>query len=586
MAIEKHNLPEIFQPDNLNNELYDNWLTLYSKRWFVLFVTAAALIGFTLYYSQKPNVYTAQARILVENVEQVPKTAQDMMAPVLPSQTGEDYYGTQIAILTGRKTRTLVAAEVGPIPGYDISAGLERDTRILSLICKHRDPIMAADIANKFAEVYVRESSRESLFISQQILKWIPEDIENWDSKQSLEGLSNVDKQAFSESLLSVMGDPEVQKLRTDKLEARSKLQALSQRYLPGHPEMKLLSERLEYIDGQLKQRTKTLLDLVRANLAGKINITNVRVLEEAMPPSRPSEPNRRRGILLGALLGFFAAAALVLFVENVSQTVRSERDLESLELPFMGYIPLNRQLLNRSSLRNGGRTSLINVIKKDHLLADALASARTHILFSVPYEKSRRIMITSAVPSEGKSTIACLLAYSLTGLGRKILLIGADIRKPFHYSENKNQKGLTDYLVGNATIDDIIQPFENSPLMVIGSGTHTPNPAELLASERLRELLEIVGERFDRVVVDIPPVLFIPDGLILAKHIHTGVLICGAGMVDKKTVRTVKEKFGTIGYSFIGAIINRADYEKEGYRYKYLNTYKKYYRKTAVDGG
>jgi capsular exopolysaccharide synthesis family protein len=221
-----------------------------------------------------------------------------------------------------------------------------------------------------------------------------------------------------------------------------------------------------------------------------------------------------------------------------------------------------------------------MKILKVNTALADAVANARTHILFSMPYDKSRRIMLTSAIPAEGKSMIASLLALSLTTLGRKILLIDADLRKPslHRYLGLRNDKGLADYLVGLATLDEIIQSVKDSPLQIITSGALSRNPSELLASERFRELLDKCGERYDRVVIDVPPVLYIPDGLIIAKVVHTGILVCGAGMVHKKTIRQVREKFDSVGYAFIGAIINRADFDRQGYRYKYYNTYKNYY--------
>lgn len=574
----------------VSNELMENWLTLVSKRWMVLISTAVIAVGLTLYYAQLPDLYEAETKILVEHVEQVPKTEQDMVVSTAPANTEEDYYGTQIAIISGRKMAETVEQELGEPVQYSINVKRIRDTRIIALSCKSADPETAARVANKFAEVFVRESSREGLYVTQQILQWIPDDIETLENKEAMDrissGLTGVNKKAFAESFSTIAQDTEIQKLRSDKMSIQTQLHDLSQRYRPEYPEMVELSQRLNYVENQLKQHIKTKLDLMKANLAGKLNITNIRVLEEAVTPSAPAEPDRARGVLLGTVLGFLGVIGFVLFIEGANQKVRTEHDLETAcNLPFLGYLPLVKVLLqNKKNVTQHGAEpiSVIEAIRQDGLLADSVASIRTHILFSVPYEKSKRIMLTSAIPDEGKSTVAALLAYSLTGLGRHILLIDADMRKPFLHTSLgvPNEKGLTDYLVGNVTIDEVIRTVEGTDLKVITAGRRTPNPSELLASERLRELLDRATEMFDRVVIDVPPVLFIPDALVLAKHVHTGVLVCGSGMVDKKTVRTVKEKFDSIGHSFIGAIVNRADYEHEGYRYKYLKTYTKYYKK------
>jgi capsular exopolysaccharide synthesis family protein len=190
--------------------------------------------------------------------------------------------------------------------------------------------------------------------------------------------------------------------------------------------------------------------------------------------------------------------------------------------------------------------------------------------------------MFTSCLPDEGKSTVAALLSLSLAQMGRKILLIDADLRRPFlhQYLNTPNEKGLTDYLVGTVTIEDIIRPVEGSTLKMITGGTVSPNPSELLSSERFGFLLDAASEYFDRIIIDVPPVLYIPDALVVAKHIHSGILICGSGMIDKNVAKKVKEKFDVIGHALIGVVVNRVNYEQHTYRYHYYKKYKHYYSK------
>jgi capsular exopolysaccharide synthesis family protein len=272
--------------------------------------------------------------------------------------------------------------------------------------------------------------------------------------------------------------------------------------------------------------------------------------------------------------------------MEYSSQRIKVESDVQQfLNIPFLGYIPEAKEVMVNKTASAASDTpstfeSLAEAFKKNAVLADAVASVRTHILFSMPYERSKRIMLTSSIPDEGKSTVAVLLALSLTGLGRKILLIDADLRKPFlhRYLRLENKKGLSDYLVGTASLRDVVCSVSGSDLKVILGGTPSPNPSELLSSERFRELLDEMSKNFDRVVIDVPPVLYIPDGLVVAKCVHSGILVCGSGMVDGKIAKTIKEKFESIGHALIGVVINRANYEQEGYRYRYYHRYKKYY--------
>ena len=571
---------------------------LHSKK-IIVSVTGIIMMCSVLYFASKSNLYTASIKIIVEKTDKdTPRSSQDMVMPTFRGE--EDYYGTQIAILTGRKIVEQVAREIPEARKAEVSAKRVRGTRIITLSVVYRDPELAAKICNKYGEVYVRESARESLFMSQQILSLIPEDLEalGKDSAQTAQAADAMEQQLgkkfnrreFAESLSNVASDPIIQRLRQKRIELDSKVADLSQRYKSEHPVLKQAQEQLNYANAEIRDRTNTILNNLKANLAGEINITNIRVLEEALPPRNPSSPKRVRGILLHTLLGFIGSCSLVLFFEHANQKIRTEKDLNpSVRLPFLGYIPYAKNFMKRkrgvTDAKDTEEASYLEGLRENSVLSDAVASVRTHLLFSMPYEKSRKIMLTSCIPNEGKSTVAALLALSLTTLGRNILLIDGDLRKPYlhSYLGLKNDKGLTDYLIGASKIDEVIRDVPGSMLKMITAGSISPNPSELLSSEGFRVLLEKALERFDRVIIDVPPVLYIPDGLVVAKHVHSSVLVCGSGMIFKKVVKTVVEKFDSIGHSFIGVVINRADYEHEKYRYKYFSTYKNYYSKSSV---
>lgn len=568
-------------------------------KWIILSITAIAMLCSIIYFSSKPNLYTASVQILVEKVDQSPQSYQQMMMPSFRGE--EDYYGTQIAILTGRKVGLTVAEELEIVSrDYELDAHRVRGTRILSLSVTHKNPELAATIANKYAEIFIREQSQRETFMSKQILKLIPEKIGEGsavlESEMAAEGsASQFNKREFAESLSSVTGDPVIQKMRNQKLDIESQLTQLTQRYKPEHPSIRELKDRLVYVETELKERMEKIVNNVRANLAGDIKITNVRVIEEALPPSKPSKPDRKKGVTTHTVIGFIASLAFVIFVEKVNQKVRSEKDLfPGVRLPFLGYVPYAKDFVKTKKgtksvkgmnyAKSHQEVSYVENLRENTMLSDAVASVRTHILFSMPYEKSRKIMLTSAIPNEGKSTVACLLALSLTTLGRKILLVDADMRKSYlhTYLGVQNGKGLSDLLVGSAKFEEVVQAVSGSTLKIITAGTNSLNPSELLGSEAFKNLLDEALVHYDRVIVDVPPVLYIPDGLIVAKSVHSGVLVCGSGMVTKKIINTVIQKFDAIGHSFIGIVINRANLEKEQYRYSYYGTYKNYYGDTS----
>lgn len=568
----------------------------------ILAIAFIAMLASTLFFSVLPNIYTANCQILVEKVE-APKSYRDEL--LMPTFRGEeDYYGTQIAILTGRKVMARAERELGyPLKNTDVQAKRQRGTRIILLTVTHPDPVRVAQIANKIAEVYLMQSAEESFFMSRQILKLTdnanasaakpvdsaeagspPPSQEALEEAVQTEARSADAASGKKELVQSLTGDPMAQQLKQEKVEIEAKINELSQRYRPQHPEIRRLNERLSYIDTRLDERTDRFVSNLRANLTSDVKIGNVRILEEALVPDKPSGPQRLKGIFINTVLGFVFGVVFVVLYENINQKVRSDEDLRvSMHIPFLGYIPAVKELQKnkkKNAVPAWSDVSIVEVLETNVILSDAVANVRTHILFSMPYEKSRRIMLTSAMPNEGKTTVSALLALSLAALKRNILLIDADLRRPFlhTYFKLKNEKGLCDYLIGAAKPEEIIRSIEGTSLKLVTGGITSPNPSELLSSQAFRDFLEKMQEKFDRIVIDVPPVLYMPDGLIVAKHVHSGVLVCGSGMVDKKIIKRVRDKFDAVGHSFIGAIINRADYAAQGYKYKYYRYYKDYY--------
>ena len=566
------------------SDFAEYWRIVVGNLRTILAITAVGTLLSSIYFSTRPNLYTATVQILVERAR--PTQQASSQAIFMPNYRSEDdYYGTQIAILTGRKIQEKVVKkfQIDPLKEkYRTRATRLRATRIIAFSVTHKNPKMAADIANQFAEFFVQENANEDLYVTEQILKLIPEKMD-LDEKQTAEGTSEFNKKEYVESFASVMEDPVVQKMRTEKIELGAKLNEYSQRYKPLHPVMAELTERLKYVDNEIKDRTSKIVTNLRAGLSGKIKINNVRILELASPPLKPSEPKRVRGVAIITFMLLISSVWLIVFREILNEKVRTEKDLPPMiDVPFLGYLPVARELLrNKKNSRQAGKNvSLVDAIVHNSVLADSVAGLRTHILFSMPYEKSKRIMFTSSIPEEGKSTAATLFALSLVMLKRKILLIDGDLRRPslHSYLGLKNEKGLGDFLVGECAIEEIIRSVPGSDLKLITSGGKMENAAEFLASERFGLLMNTASENFDRIVIDVPPSLFIADGLIIAKHVHSGVLVCGSGMVNRKTIQAVIDKFHVVNHAFIGLVINHADFEKEGYRYQYYRNYKNYY--------
>jgi capsular exopolysaccharide synthesis family protein len=556
----------------------------------VVLVTIISLVASSVYFWRLPNRYTAKASMSIERNEKVPKSSQGIVEP--SGGVGDDYYGTLVSILTSQKTKKAVLSELGypsssRLTGkrLKLSAKRLRGSTIIVVSANCEDAEWAAKVANKAAEVLIRESSKEELHVASQVLKLIP-DGEKAMIFETQGQTADFDKESYAESLSGVTLDPVLGALRAKKLEMEIRQQELNSRYQPMHPDIVELNSNLSYVDSKIKRRMSSILSNLRASLAGKINITNIRLLEEAVTPNRPSEPNRPKGIFIVTFLGFLVGTFSAVLLDSLNPKVWVEKDLyPDIPLAFLGYVPVVKSLttvkdyVKRKNQDNSPPIS--DVLRNDPYLTNMIANIRTHIIFSVPYEKAKRIMLTSALPDEGKTTVAALLALSFESLGRNILLIDADMRRSqlHRILRVKNELGLSDYLKGKAVFEQVVRSIPGTGLKFISAGSKPVNPTELLASERFKELLDKAGERFDRVVTDMPPVLLIPDGLVVAKHVHTGVLVCGSGMIIKRTLKKVVEKFESIGHEFIGVVINQADYGDESYyyRYKYSSSLKRY---------
>jgi len=554
-------------------------------KWRVVAITGIAFVLSTIYFSMQPNFYTSELQFMIERVDQQGKPFNEVS--IAAFQGEDDYYGTQVAILTSGQIQDAVQKELHVSGG--VQARRLRGTRIVSITVQSGNPQTAADIANKTYEVYKTRNKQEDLFVPQQLLKLLPGGTEASEKDVEAALPSGITKKQYLESLRSVNDDLIINKLKNEKLDVESQLQQYSQRYKSKHPVVKELNEKLIYLNAQMEDRTKLILNGLRANAAGEFQISNMKLLQKAMPSHSPSGPDRSKGVMMSTLAGFVASIALILLLEYANQKIRTEDDLGlNFGAPFLGYVPLAKEL---TSIRKDDQaaniqqdSTILDVIHKHAELKDALVLLRTRFLFSMPLERSKRIMITSAIPGEGKSTVSALLAATLASKGEKVLLIIADIRRPLlakSLGVSDQRKGLTDFLIGNVPhASDVIYDVPQSFMKLLPAGGNSPNPTELLESKRFPELLDSVSRDFDRVIIDVPPVLYIPDGFMIARHVHSSILVCGSDMVNKRVVKDLVKKFSDLNHPFIGIVINRAAFGTAAYykHSKYYQAHKKYY--------
>jgi succinoglycan biosynthesis transport protein ExoP len=301
------------------------------------------------------------------------------------------------------------------------------------------------------------------------------------------------------------------------------------------------------------------------------LHASNVSIVDPATVPLIPSSPQKVRDLIATMLLGLMAGLGLTFLLEHHDDTFRSGEDLESyLMVPQLGMIPdfsrLTGVVYGTNPMRapelvessSGRRNGALLPYGYQSPLGEAYRMLRTALLLSRAGAPPKTTLITSAEPSEGKTTVSVNLAVALASSGKRVLLIDADLRRPNCHDllGAENHFGLTEVLSGMGEFDDLIRPTGFSNLFLLSSGEIPPNPSELLGSDKMREVLSLLGERYDHLLVDSPPVIAVTDAVVLSTLVDGVVLV-----TNKRTPRQqVKAALSRLRYSrtkLFGVVLN-----------------------------
>jgi len=306
------------------------------------------------------------------------------------------------------------------------------------------------------------------------------------------------------------------------------------------------------------------------------------RIIDPAIPPGGPYKPRKDRIVMMGLLLGLFLGAVGALLRERMDSTVKSGEEIEEkLGLPTLAVLPL----LPGASGNAVGRHFLE---QPNSVFSEAIRTARTSLLLSSIDIQSKILLVTSSVPSEGKSAFAINLALA-HAQANKVLLIEADLRRPSvakHLGLDADAPGLTSLFSGTASFAQCVQRVEGSTLYVLPAGEPTADPSELISSERFRQMVERIAAACDIVIIDSPPVHLVSDAVILST-IATGVLFVVKAEstpypVARRCVKTLQEA----GAPIVGVALNQLDFTKAARYYggytEYSKEYGSYFGKPA----
>lgn len=332
---------------------------------------------------------------------------------------------------------------------------------------------------------------------------------------------------------------------------------------------------------------------LKEAGVVAGLKSSNVTVIDSARVPTAPSEPNIPRNLGMGFVIGILGGVGLAILLELTDNTVNLPEDVEvSSGLPVIGVVPATRQVVDGKS-RGGTNIDKLSVRrpavmspppllsheKPQSQVAEAYRALRTSVLLSSTAPKV--ILVTSALPQEGKTTTSTNIAIVLAQRGSKVLLIDGDLRRPriHKFFKGTQAAGLSTILTGQDEPNRAIvsTPVEN--LHVLFSGPTPPQPAEMLSSEKMRRLLAMWRNEYDHVVIDSPPVLSVTDAALLSVEADSVLMVIRSGQTTKDALRRATELLMQVRARIQGVVVNGIDMDQPHYYYYYGSHYGTYYK-------
>ncbi len=310
----------------------------------------------------------------------------------------------------------------------------------------------------------------------------------------------------------------------------------------------------------------------------------NVRVIDRAEVPRTPIKPNKKRNVLLAAVVGLMLGVGLAFFLEYLDNTLKLPEEIsEYLGIPFLGAVPAFEKEAQKKGTE---KPELIALNAPKSTASESFRGVRTAILFSSPEKAPSAILVSSSGPMEGKTLCAANLAITMAQSGSRVIILDCDMRRPRMHRlfGVARQTGLSNYLVGSAGIKDAIFPTAVENLHLAPVGPIPPNPSEILGSQRMDAFIHALKTKYDRVIIDSPPVSAVTDAAILSQKVDGILLVVRAGETPRQMVQAGLAKLRAVNAHVLGGVLNGVRIDRDGYYYQYY--YYSYYGEDEEEGG
>ena len=478
------------------------------------------------------------------------------------------------------------------------------------------------------------ETSKENV-ITQQLQELITQLVQTQDKRQEAEIKyrqigSVINSPEALATVPDVMNNLVIQGLRNQELDVKKQLSELSEKFGPKHPQVinansqlatlqrniisearkmlnaaktdfEIASSREASLKKSIEAQKQEVMELTRkaidfnvlagesdsnkqfyelllkkyqeASLSSGINISNVQLVDSAIPPKYPVKPRRGLYLLLAVMAGLFGGVGAAFFVDYMDDTIKTAEDVDKqLGLDFLNVVPLTSE--------KKGQVFMISEPKSN--TAEAYRSIRTGLMLSSAVNELKVYLITSATPNEGKSTTAANLAVAMSQMGEKVLLVDCDLRRRNLHSVFNigSELGISDVLADPEKLSQAIQRMEACPdLHILTGGTVATNPLGMLSSERMKAFIARSREHYDRVIIDSPPVLAFSDALVLAGISDGVIMVVWGGKTSRDVVQKAIQPLNGIQAKILGVVLNKLNISSKSsyyYPYSYYDSYQK----------
>jgi len=529
--------------------LHDYIAAIRRRLWVVVAaVLVAVAVAVAVSLVQTPR-YRAEAELILRRTpgEQI---LVDEAGRVRSAEDATRELNNEIRLIESRRVRSAVAeAYDGPLDVDDVEAGIQSDSAdVLELSVTATDPGDAARLANDYAETYLtfrRQQQIDDLLTTAS------------EIQSRLDGL---DAQIAEISAPIVALDDQI--AATTDREVRADLQERRS------AEVTRLRPQLAPLQGQ-QSLYRSQLNQVQVS-ADITQSGGVQLLDEANEPDRPVSPATLRNLVVAVLVGLIGGLVLALVRDRLDDSVRSKEDGERLTgKPTLGLVP-------RVGDRRDPPTGLVTLEDPTSAAAEAYRALRTSVKFLGVDQPVRKVLVTSAEPAAGKTVTAANLAIVLAQSGERVLLVGADLRRPRVHElfDVRPSPGLTTLLLGDAEPSAVCRRIAGVPgLSLLPPGPLPPNPSELLDGRSARAMFASLAASYETVVIDSPPVLPVTDAQVLSQMADAVLVVVAHSETSGRGLGRALELLGQVEAPVVGIVLNRVPpqgaYGGQTYRYE-----------------